>query len=187
MPPPKDPEKYKLWKERQDKTRPKSVPPLTEEQNRRRRASISLALTGKKKNAPNSTKGKTLVEIHGEERAAVIITKLIKTRTGRTSGMKGKIPHNKGKWESENRGGAKDLAWIAAVLNKDNFICQSCGITEEEEIKKVGKGLHAHHVKPWKAFPKLRFVVSNGSALCNTCHPKEEAKTVREEIPLETS
>jgi hypothetical protein len=53
-------------------------------------------------------------------------------------------------------------AWSLAVRNRDGQ-CVECGAT--------GK-LHAHHVKPWKKHPELRFDVANGVTLCPPCHQK---------------
>ena len=51
-------------------------------------------------------------------------------------------------------------AWSKAIRRRDG-ICQDCG--------SFGP-LHAHHKKRWKDFPELRYVLSNGVALCHTCH-----------------
>lgn len=96
MPPPKDPERYAIWKAKQDLTRPRGVPKLTPEQELRRRKSLSSAMKGKKHTIPHSTKGKTLVEIHGEERAKQITEANINAHLNRSSGMKGKVAWNKG-------------------------------------------------------------------------------------------
>lgn len=68
----------------------------------------------------------------------------------------------------------KDLQWQISVKKRDKFTCKVCKKTEEESIKKTGKGLHAHHVKDWENFPELRYVVENGLTVCNECHPKVE-------------
>lgn len=51
--------------------------------------------------------------------------------------------------------------WRAAVLNRDNRICQICGTTSN---------LHAHHILPYHNHPTLRMDISNGITLCQTCH-----------------
>lgn len=51
--------------------------------------------------------------------------------------------------------------WSLAVRARDGHKCVDCG--------KTGK-LHAHHVKPWKTHPELRFDVENGKTLCPVCH-----------------
>jgi len=60
------------------------------------------------------------------------------------------------------RNGKKYVEWKARVNVRDNFICQECG----------NQGRDAHHIKPWKENPKLRFDVSNGITLCLECHKK---------------
>lgn len=54
------------------------------------------------------------------------------------------------------------IIWRKAVVERDNWTCQSCG--------KVGGSLHAHHIKLWKDYPELRYVVDNGITLCIECH-----------------
>ena len=52
--------------------------------------------------------------------------------------------------------------WRKAVYERDHYTCQNCG--------KVGGKLNAHHIKPFKRFPELRFDVNNGITLCFECH-----------------
>uniref|UniRef100_A0A6M3JYR4 Putative homing endonuclease n=1 Tax=viral metagenome TaxID=1070528 RepID=A0A6M3JYR4_9ZZZZ len=54
--------------------------------------------------------------------------------------------------------------WRAAVLTRDNFTCQHCGL--------IGCILEAHHIKSWRDYPDLRFEVENGTTLCVKCHQK---------------
>lgn len=56
------------------------------------------------------------------------------------------------------------VRWRKSVYRRDHFQCQfpGCG-------HKGGK-LNAHHIKPWAKYPSLRFVVSNGITLCESCH-----------------
>ena len=52
--------------------------------------------------------------------------------------------------------------WRATVFARDDFTCQGCGI--------IGGYLEAHHIKEWVNYSDLRFEVSNGLTLCETCH-----------------
>jgi 5-methylcytosine-specific restriction endonuclease McrA len=56
----------------------------------------------------------------------------------------------------------------AYIIGEDyknaNYICQDCGKTHCKVI--------AHHIKPAKDFPELRYDVSNGICLCVECHHK---------------
>lgn len=91
---------------------------------------------------------------------------------------KGNIAWNKGKkcpqFRGENhwnwKGGVtKRLVtqveykqWRMSVFLRDNFTCQFCGLR--------GVYLEAHHIKTWKNYPELRYVIDNGVTLCRECH-----------------
>lgn len=60
--------------------------------------------------------------------------------------------------------------WALAVILRDKK-CVRCEATEN---------LQAHHVKSWRSHPDLRYVVSNGVALCPLCHHAQHPK-----LPLE--
>lgn len=55
--------------------------------------------------------------------------------------------------------------WRNSVFKRDDYTCQCCGVR--------GGYLEADHIKPWVAFPELRYEVSNGRTLCKTCHLKQ--------------
>ena len=61
-----------------------------------------------------------------------------------------------GKWEYRD--------WRTAVFTRDNWTCQCCGVR--------GVYLEADHIKPWCAFPDLRYAVDNGRTVCRPCHMK---------------
>ena len=67
------------------------------------------------------------------------------------------------------------LAWRNAVLERDRLTCRMCG----RRCAKYERGLAAHHVRAFAAFPDLRFDVTNGLTLCRTCHMGIHGRSVR--------
>lgn len=67
-------------------------------------------------------------------------------------------------WErtSRNRVCKAYTDWRLSVFERDKYTCQRC--------KKRGGILNAHHIKSYKDFPNLRYELSNGVTLCETCH-----------------
>lgn len=61
--------------------------------------------------------------------------------------------------------------WRDAVYARDNYTCQICGDAK-------GGNLQAHHVKDFANHPDLRFVVSNGLTVCQSCHEKIHLKPI---------
>lgn len=57
-------------------------------------------------------------------------------------------------------------AWRKSVFERDNYTCQIC--------QERGKKLQADHIKPFKYFPELRWILSNGRTLCEECHKKTD-------------
>ncbi len=57
---------------------------------------------------------------------------------------------------------AKYKQWRVKVFQRDKYTCQHCW----------GENcyLHAHHIKAFSDFPKLRYIVDNGLTLCVDCH-----------------
>lgn len=52
--------------------------------------------------------------------------------------------------------------WRTSVYERDNYTCQMCNAR--------GCRLNAHHIKSYARFPSLRYDVSNGVTLCESCH-----------------
>lgn len=74
------------------------------------------------------------------------------------------------------RPGPEKKAWKQAVLERDGYVCQECGTKDGRII--------ADHIKPYAAFPELRFDVSNGRALCEPCHRKTPTYTRKRKYQL---
>lgn len=58
--------------------------------------------------------------------------------------------------------------WREKVLRRAGYLCEECkryGRTTEATV--------AHHIKHADEFPELRYVLTNGRALCAACHNKE--------------
>ena len=71
----------------------------------------------------------------------------------------------KGGVSSENkiiRSSKEIKKWRIKVFERDKYTCQKCF--------RIGRGLNAHHVKPFSMFPELRFDINNGLTLCKNCH-----------------
>jgi 5-methylcytosine-specific restriction endonuclease McrA len=54
--------------------------------------------------------------------------------------------------------------WRMSVFHRDDFTCQDCG--------EKGGCLSAHHIRPWRDYPELRYEINNGITLCKECHIK---------------
>ena len=59
------------------------------------------------------------------------------------------------------RGSLEYKLWRKSVLERDNYICIWCGLSEN---------LQADHIKPFALYPELRFAIDNGRTLCRECH-----------------
>ena len=94
-----------------------------------------------------------------------------------------------GKWISENKNGKNANAWRGGqkkwrgpnwqaqrklALERDNYKCQHCGITQ----KKLGRFLDVHHIVPFRLFGISRYVEANDLlnliCLCQQCHMQAE-------------
>ena len=85
--------------------------------------------------------------------------------TARIFAHRGTKPRTYAVRDRDKHGSAEDRDWRTAIFNRDGFRCRGCG----------AKGrLQAHHIKPYKAYPELRHVLSNGLTLCIPCHKKTD-------------
>lgn len=64
--------------------------------------------------------------------------------------------------------------WREQVLKKAGYLCQECARYGRRTEATV-----AHHIKHADEYPELRYVVSNGRALCAACHNKEHPEKGR--------
>lgn len=57
------------------------------------------------------------------------------------------------------------IEWRNFVLVRDNKICQNC----KTDVSGKNEAI-AHHIKPWREYPELRYDTENGITLCRGCH-----------------
>ena len=99
---------------------------------------------------------------------------LSKSRIGHNNPMYNRKPWN----YIDGRGGkryptTKYWIWRRKVFNRDKNTCQHCKIIFSRKF------LIAHHIKSWKKYPKLRYIVNNGLTLCRPCHNKIDKEIKR--------
>jgi len=80
---------------------------------------------------------------------------------------RGKKPRTYHLNKRDKHGNAFDREWRIKVFERDSYTCQKCG--------KKGGRLQAHHIKPYKKHPKLRWDINNGETLCLECHKKTDS------------
>ena len=79
----------------------------------------------------------------------------------RTDPEERKMPHDK------HYNSARHKDWAEKVLRRAGYLCEEC--------KRYGRktpATTAHHIKHADAYPELRYVLTNGRALCEACHNK---------------
>lgn len=60
--------------------------------------------------------------------------------------------------------------WAKQVLERDNYICQKCGLISKE------KGvMQVHHIRSVSEYPSLVLDITNGITFCKNCHRKTES------------
>lgn len=58
------------------------------------------------------------------------------------------------------------------VLQRDNYRCQECGISNADSRRKYGKGLSVHHIQPYE--DGGTHDLDNLVSLCMACHARTE-------------
>lgn len=109
-----------------------------------------------------------------------------------------------GKWRSENKSGENHPRWEGGKsiqygknweknrekrLEKDNYSCQICGMTNQESIEEYGTGLHIHHKKKFSKFKNSAEAnkVSNLVSLCRECHNLAEGRDINFILKMEVT
>lgn len=62
--------------------------------------------------------------------------------------------------------------WMLKVKNRDNWKCR---IDNKECLGRI----EAHHILPWRDYPKLRYDINNGITLCHFHHPRRNEEEKR--------
>lgn len=69
----------------------------------------------------------------------------------------------------------KHKAWREKVLKRAGYLCEECkryGRVDPVTHEPV-RATTAHHIQHREDHPELQYVVSNGQALCASCHNKK--------------
>ena len=68
----------------------------------------------------------------------------------------------------------RHLEWREKVLRRAKYLCEECARYGRRTPATV-----AHHIKHADEYPELRYVLSNGRALCSACHNKYHPEKVK--------
>lgn len=106
-------------------------------------------------------------------------TETIKAVINAHKGFLGKDARN-GRWKEDRttlkktnrRGDPAYVEWRITVYRRDGFKCK---LSSESCLGR----LEAHHIKPWRNYPELRYEINNGITLCHAHHPSVEAEEKR--------
>lgn len=138
----------------------------------RKFCSYTCKITWRNKNIPQTEKQRKL-SAERAKKTFLGIKKSDEVRLKMAEIHKGEKSHFwKGGITSKDRklrNGVNTKIWRDKVLKRDNYQCQICGVFKGEGIK-----IEADHIKSWSKYPKLRFEVTNGRALCKSCHKKTD-------------
>ncbi|WP_049970837.1 homing endonuclease associated repeat-containing protein [Haladaptatus cibarius] len=67
------------------------------------------------------------------------------------------------------------------ALERDRYVCQDCGISDDEQREAIGEGLHVHHLKKRRKFDSYKKAnqLKNLISLCRSCHYVWESSTLK--------
>lgn len=197
MPAPKDPIKYKLWKKRLsivakqkgfgkwmtgkkvskstvDKRRKALIKTWSNKTLRKKMSKIAKKcgfgkwMRGRKLECVSKSnlwrKGKSYKELYGKRHKNEARKRKVSNRLRWKN-------HKYKKQRDKHNGDFRYVSWRKRVFKRDKYTCQICFIK--------GGTLNAHHIKSWSNFKELRYVVSNGKALCEKCHKRIHKKKIR--------
>jgi len=70
------------------------------------------------------------------------------------------------------------------ALERDEYQCQACNMTQKEHATKYGQGLHVHHIIPQSNFDdyEKQNALNNLITLCRKCHSKYEGWNLRPDV-----
>lgn len=83
----------------------------------------------------------------------------------------GETPYYGPNWDVQRR----------KALERDEYTCQSCGMSNEEHIQEYGRELNVHHITPWHEFDdsEKRNRLDNLITFCISCHRQWEGIPLR--------
>ncbi len=116
-----------------------------------------------KKKIGSWSRNKTYQEIYGDRAEK----ESLKRKLGNRERWIGK---KKNDLRPKHNGDYQYIEWRKKVFERDSYTCQICLIK--------GGYLEAHHIKSWKNYPELRYVIKNGiTTHKGECHQMKNNET----------